>query len=74
MPVMDGFDVLDFLAARKANLPVILLTSHATIALRRRAAAAGVRYVLEKPLLDNSLLAQIQEILSDKWRAMPLPG
>jgi two-component system, LuxR family, response regulator FixJ len=74
MPLTDTFEILDGLTALRARLPVILLTSRATAALRLRAAAAGVRYILEKPLLDNSLLARIQDVLSDKRQAMPLPG
>ncbi len=64
MPVMDGFEVLDHLAARKVRLPVILITSGATGALRQRAAAAGVWHVLEKPLSDSSLVENIQDVLS----------
>lgn len=63
MPFMDGFKVLERLARNKLNLPVILITSHVTDAFRRRAAAAGAKIVLEKPLLDNALLDQIQGIL-----------
>ena len=62
-PLADTLEILGLLSARGAGLPVILLTSHATASLRLRAAAAGVRYVLEKPLLDNSLLARIQDVL-----------
>ncbi len=64
MPVMDGFEVLDCLAARKVRLPVILITGDATGALRRRAAAAGVWHVLEKPLLDSALMENIRDVLS----------
>ena len=74
MPLTDTFEILDVLTALRAGLPVILLTSRATATLRLRATAAGVRYILEKPLLDNSLLARIQDVLSDNRQAMPLPG
>jgi two-component system, LuxR family, response regulator FixJ len=63
MPLMDGFEVLDILAAQGTKLPVILLTSYATAAFRDRAAVAGVKYVLEKPLLNGSLLDNIHEVL-----------
>jgi two-component system response regulator FixJ len=64
MPVMDGFEVLARLAADRIELPVILITSPATEAIRRRAAAAGVEQVLEKPLLDSTLVDHIRSILS----------
>ena len=60
MPVMDGLDVLEHLAARNMQIPVILITSRATNAVLRRARAAGVRCILEKPLLDGALLDCIQ--------------
>jgi FixJ family two-component response regulator len=66
MPVMDGLEVLDQLATRKIQVPVILITSRATSAVLRRARAAGVRRFLEKPLLDGALLDQIQQVLGEE--------
>jgi two-component system response regulator FixJ len=64
MPRMDGFAVLSNLRALDIRLPAIMLTSHATAKVRARADAAGVRKVLEKPLLDNALMDNIRTILS----------
>jgi two-component system response regulator FixJ len=64
MPLMDGFEVLDILATRGAKLPVILLTSYATDAFRRRATASGAKFILEKPLLNGSLVERIRDVLS----------
>jgi two-component system response regulator FixJ len=61
---MDGFEVMKLLAARKMKLPTILLTSDASIALRSRAQAAGIRLTLEKPILDNALVEGVLSILS----------
>lgn len=63
MPEMDGFAILAQLQARGRAAPVVLIAGHATDALRRRAAAAGVRHVVEKPLLDNALVESIHDIL-----------
>jgi two-component system, LuxR family, response regulator FixJ len=63
MPIMDGFEVLDILDARGVTVPVILLTSYATEGFRHRAGVAGVKYILEKPLLNGSLLDSIREVL-----------
>ncbi len=63
MPCMDGFELLRRLEARQTPLPTILMTCHATDRLHARAAAAGVRVVLEKPFLDNALSASIQTLL-----------
>ncbi len=66
LPVMDGFMVLEHLALRHVTAPVILLAAHATESVCRRAVAAGVRHVLEKPLLDSQLLDRIHEILAQR--------
>lgn len=63
MPAMDGFEVLTHLAARGAELPVILITSNVSPSLRHRAAGAGVLQVLEKPLSDSALLENIHSAL-----------
>jgi two-component system, LuxR family, response regulator FixJ len=69
MPVMGGFAVLARLKALNCHVPVILITDHTTDILRRRAAAAGVRHIVEKPLLDSALIDSIQDILGDAdWR------
>jgi two-component system, LuxR family, response regulator FixJ len=61
---MDGFALVNNLKARDISLPTIMLTSHATPRIQARAEAVGVWKVLEKPLLDNALMENIQSILS----------
>lgn len=63
-PAADDLATLAWLRAQGRRLPVILITDHATAALRRRAAAAGVRHVVEKPLLDGALVECIKDVLS----------
>jgi FixJ family two-component response regulator len=62
-PSMDGFALISRLNALNLNVPAILLTSHATPRIKARANAAGVRMVLEKPLMDNALADNIRLIL-----------
>ena len=66
MPGMDGFELLRLLRARHITLPSILITSHMTARLKARAAAAGIRAVLEKPLLDNVLTESVLAILDQR--------
>ncbi len=66
MPHMDGLEVMEYLRAQAIPVPAILLTSAATIGLRARAAAADVRLVLEKPILDNALVEGVLMILDRK--------
>jgi len=60
MPGMDGFAVVEELAARHVLVPIILMTAPVTDAIRRRAREAGVFRVLEKPLLESSLEESIR--------------
>src|ERR1041385_626520 len=64
MPEMDGFAVMEELAARKIALPVILITAPVTDAIRRRAQRAGVFNLLEKPLLDGTLAETIRQAIA----------
>lgn len=64
MSNMDGFELLLRLRAGNDELPAIMLTDNATAGLRARASAAGVRLVLEKPLLDTALVDAIRLILA----------
>jgi two-component system response regulator FixJ len=73
MRQMDGFALLKKLKALDPGLPVIMLTSHATLRVRARAVAAGVRKVLEKPLLNNDLVEHIRTILGEP-RDVGAPG
>ena len=66
MPGMDGFEVLMALKTRNCRVPVILITGNATAGIRRRAVLAGVRHVVEKPLLDSALLESITDILTSE--------
>lgn len=65
MSPMDGFELLRRLRASNDCLPAIMLTNHATEGLRERAGAAGVRLVLEKPLLDTALVDNILTLFGE---------
>lgn len=64
MPRMGAFELLNCLRERDIRLPVILLSGDVTTDLRMRAKAAGVVLVLEKPILDNTLVDGVMTILS----------
>jgi FixJ family two-component response regulator len=62
-PQLDGFAAMARLRSGAVRAPAILLMGYATAALRARAAAAGFRAVLEKPLLNNVLLDTLRAVL-----------
>lgn len=49
MPVMDGLELLEVLAARDESPPVVMLTAHGSIDTAVRATKAGAVDFLEKP-------------------------
>jgi FixJ family two-component response regulator len=63
MPLVQGRSVLDRLLEHDFQAPIILMTSHLTGSLRRRATLAGVRHVLEKPFLNGALVDSIHDVL-----------
>ena len=66
IPLMDGFRLMSQLRSRNIRLPAILLTSRATAGLRARANAAGIRHILEKPLLNNTLSISVLTVLNSE--------
>lgn len=65
MPSMDGFELIERLADQAPKVPIILITSLVTRAISLRAQAAGVRYIVEKPLLDGRLLDSIRDAIAN---------
>jgi two-component system, LuxR family, response regulator FixJ len=65
MPEMNGIDLVRRLRNRDIAAPVILITGYPDENIAARAAAAGVRHVLLKPLLDESLVARIRGVIQD---------
>lgn len=63
MPVMNGLEFLNNLQSRadKSSIPVIVLTTDETI--KREAFNKGAYDFLTKPILKESLLAKIDEIM-----------
>ncbi|MEN8007179.1 MAG: sigma-54 dependent transcriptional regulator [Candidatus Krumholzibacteriota bacterium] len=72
MPGMDGFEVLDRLAADGHRMPVIVVSGHGNIETAVDAVKKGAYDFLEKPLDRSRLLVTLtncldhQEVLSDR--------
>ena len=56
MPNMTGLEVVERLLAQGNDIPVLLITGMPSPAIVARAAALGVKQVLEKPPLEDDLL------------------
>lgn len=62
LPQMDGLDLLAALRRRNVRLPAVLITSHPTAALRRRAAQETTP-IVEKPLIGDALTDAIRSMM-----------
>jgi len=56
MPELDGLGVIDALAERKSDLPVIMLTAHGDVGVAVSAMKKGAVDFLEKPFEKQSIL------------------
>ena len=65
MPEINGIDLVRRLRKRDIAAPVILITGYPDENISTRAAAAGVRGVLLKPHLEESLAAHIRKAIQE---------
>ena len=63
LPGMTGLDLLAELHRRQITSPAILITTHPSAAVRKRAAASGT-VVIEKPWLGDALFQEVRLALS----------
>jgi CheY-like chemotaxis protein len=70
LPVLDGWEATRRLKAdpRTKHIPVIALTGHALEGHSQGAREAGCDWFLAKPCLPETLLATLNELLSDDPR------
>ena len=66
LPGMNGFEVLENLAAEHSDACVILITGHGDAATKARATRAGAAAMLEKPLRDKLLLSTIHSVFEHR--------
>jgi two-component system response regulator FixJ len=65
MPDMNGIDLATRLRKRDLAAPIILITGYPDENISARAAVAGVRDVLLKPHLEESLVTRIRDAIQD---------
>jgi len=63
MPGMSGLDLQAELVQRGAELPTIVVTGHAEVAMAVRAVKAGAIDFIEKPFSDQLLLDRVRQAL-----------
>ncbi len=68
LPGMDGVKLLEVMARRGSDLPVIVMTGHGDVPLAVRAMRAGALEFLEKPIAHDALLAALRMALDQALR------
>lgn len=63
MPRMTGLELTDLLRNRQVDAPIILMTGYPDRNIPAKAAAAGIRHVLLKPHVEESLVTQIRDAI-----------
>lgn len=68
MPGINGIELAGRLHQAHGDTPVILITGYPDGNITARAVAAGVKDVILKPLLDESLVKLIRQAIQDRPR------
>ena len=63
MPDINGIELAGRLRQSGGDVPVILITGYPDVNISARAAAAGVKDVILKPLLDENLVKRIRHAI-----------
>jgi two-component system, LuxR family, response regulator FixJ len=65
MPAMSGIDLASRLRNRLVDTPIILITGYPDENINEKAAAVGIRHVLLKPHLEESLVGRIRGAIQE---------
>ena len=65
MPAMTGIDLANRLRNRHVDTPIILITGYPDENIKEKAAAAGIRHVLLKPHIEESLVTRIRGAIQE---------
>ena len=73
MAGMTGLDLVSNLRDRQIFAPVVLITAYSNEDVAAKAAASGIRHVLLKPHIDESLIAHVLMAMSEASAVWPPP-
>jgi len=72
MPAMSGIDLASRLRSRHFDTPIILITGYPDKSIEEKAAAVGIRHVLLKPHLEESLVSRVRGAIHEGHAVAPL--
>jgi FixJ family two-component response regulator len=65
MPAMSGIDLASRLRSRDIDTPIILMTGYPDENIMEKSAAVGIRHVLLKPHIEESLAVRIRGAIQE---------
>jgi two-component system response regulator FixJ len=65
MPAMSGIDLASRLRNRDIYTPIILMTGYPEENITKKAAAAGIRHVVLKPHIEDSLVSRVRNAIGE---------
>jgi FixJ family two-component response regulator len=65
MPAMSGIDLASRLRNRDIYTPIILMTGYPEENIAKKAAAAGIRHVVLKPHIEDSLVSRVRNAIAE---------
>lgn len=74
MPGVDGLDLLAALKAKASDMPVVMISGHADVALAVEAMRAGASHFLEKPFRGEKLVQAVREAVGSQRPPPPAPN
>ncbi len=70
MPGMNGIELLEVLAGRGSNLPVVVITAHGDVRMAVEAMKLGALDFVEKPFEEKTLLEVVERALAESRRRL----
>src|SRR3954470_20458520 len=66
MPTISGIDLAIHLRSQYAGTPIILITGYPEDSIEEKAAAVGIRHVLQKPHLEENLVSRVRTAIEER--------
>jgi len=65
MGEMDGFELIERLRSQRVSAPSVLVTAYPGRSSARRAESSGVRHIVLKPHIEDSLIGHVRAAMSE---------
>ena len=65
MAEMDGFELIERLRGQKVSAPVVMVTAYPGPTVSARAESSGVRHIVPKPHIEESLVAHVRAAIGE---------